>query len=232
MDLLIFQPDFIFFALRWIHFLAGIVWIGLLYYFNFVQGSFMAEADAGAKSQVTQKLLPRALWWFRWGAMITFISGWLYLIGETHRAPGILGTSWGVNILVGALLASFMWFNVWFIIWPNQKVVIANAVATASGQPANPAAPVSAGRALVASRTNTMFSVPMLFFMGAAKHLPYDTTNSNITLFFVLFGVLLAALQLNAFKGKTGPLTTVKGVISCGFILSAVLYILMECCLV
>ncbi len=91
------------FLLRWIHFLAGITWIGLLYYFNFVQVPFFAETEPGVRSGAQQKLLPRALWWFRWGAMITFLSGWLYLL---HYWLGLRGINdpgtWG--ILLGGLL--------------------------------------------------------------------------------------------------------------------------------
>jgi len=76
------------FLLRWIHFLAGITWIGLLYYFNFVQVPFFAETEPGVRSGAQQKLLPRVMWWFRWGAMITFLSGWIYLL---HYWLGIRG---------------------------------------------------------------------------------------------------------------------------------------------
>ncbi|MBI3992190.1 MAG: hypothetical protein HY342_02870, partial [Candidatus Lambdaproteobacteria bacterium] len=106
------------FILRWIHFMAGITWIGILYYFNFIQGAFMAEVEAGTKFDVTTKLLPRALWWFRWAAMITFIAGWLIYINK--GAAAYTGPN-GMAITFGGILGTIMWFNVWFIIWPNQK---------------------------------------------------------------------------------------------------------------
>src|SRR5438105_3257756 len=107
MSLSIFTLGGWFMLLRWIHYMSGVVWIGLLYYFNFVQGSFMAEADAGAKSTVTQKLVPRALWWFRWGAMFTFISGLIILLQTMHLGGmAIVHSSWFIAIGTGALLGT------------------------------------------------------------------------------------------------------------------------------
>lgn len=222
------------FILRWLHFFFGVMWIGHLYYFNFTQGSFMAEADAGTKSGVLTKLVPRALWWFRWGAMWTMTTGVLILGMKGHAARSfeIFATSWGVAILIGTVLGLTMWFNVWFIIWPNQKVVIASATQVAQGGAALPEAAASAGRALVASRTNTLFSIPMLFFMGAATHLPLNVRpESKLGLLAVILGVIWAGIQYNAVKGKTGPMTTVKGVIHSGFALAAVIYLVLEICL-
>ena len=216
-------------VLRWLHFVFGVIWIGHLYYFNFTQGPFMAETDPATKSGVTQKLLPRALWWFRWGAMFTFVTGWLYM---GHRwgemGSSFLQTSYGISILTGGILGSLMWFNVWFVIWPNQKVVIANAENVAKGQPANPAEPASAAAALLASRTNVLLSMPMLFFMGAANHLPYNVDAAQVGMYFVVFALVLAAIEFNAIKGKTGPMTSVKGVIHMGVLLTVVLYVLAE----
>lgn len=215
--------------LRWLHFFFGILWIGHLYYFNFTQGPFMAETDAATKSGVTQKLLPRALWWFRWGAMFTFVTGWLYL---GHRwgqlGSSFLQTSYGLAILTGAILGSLMWFNVWFVIWPKQQVVISNAETVAKGGQPNPAAASSAAGALLASRTNTLFSMPMLFFMGAASHLTMNVDPSRMTTYFIALTLILGLLELNALKGKTGPMTTVKGVIHMGTLLTVILYVLFE----
>lgn len=220
MNLAIFSMDGFLFLLRWLHFFFGVIWIGLLYYFNFVQGPFFAETDAKTKSTAIQQLVPRALWWFRWGAMFTFITGLLILSARGHMSGmEIFYSSWGVSILTGGLLGTFMWANVWFVIWPNQKKVIAGL----------PDAPAAGARALVASRTNTLFSIPMLFFMGAASHLPIQTgADSKLGVYWLVFALILLLLEANALKGKTGPLTTVKGVIHCGFALSAVIYVLME----
>src|SRR5260370_13645802 len=103
------------FLLRWLHYLGGITWIGLLYYFNFVQGPFMAEADPAAKSTATQKLLPRALRWFRCGAIVTFLTGILIIgkrFGESPLGAAAWSTPWAITILTGALFGTLMFFNV------------------------------------------------------------------------------------------------------------------------
>ncbi len=158
------------FILRWIHFLAGITWIGLLYYFNFIQGPFMGQAEDVTKKDITTKMAPRSLWWFRWSAMITVIAGMLMILNRIGLGgAGIMGTPWGISISIGGILGIIMWFNVWFIIWPNQKVIIAT---TTSGEGTEGNA--ARGRvAFLASRTNTMLSIPMLFFMAAASHGPW-----------------------------------------------------------
>lgn len=230
MDFALLGSDGLLFLLRWFHFFFGVIWIGLLYYFNFVHGAFMAEADAVAKPSVVQKLLPRALWWFRWGAMFTMITGLAYLSIRAHQIGGMFfQTPYGVCIMLGAGLGLVMWANVWFVIWPHQKVVIASATQVAGGGQALPQAATSAARALTASRTNVLFSIPMLFFMGAASHLGIAMDeNSNLTVTWIVLIAVIAALEFNALKGKTGPLTTIKGVIHCGFALAAFFYIFIE----
>jgi uncharacterized membrane protein len=230
MDLALFSFDGVLFVLRWLHFFFGVTWIGHLYYFNFVQGAFFAETDASTKSNAIQKLVPRALWWFRWGAMGTLITGLFILMGRGHHDGfGIFATSWGVTILLGFAMGLIMWFNVWFVIWPAQKVLIASTTAAAQGKPADPTAAARAARGGVCSRTNTMLSIPLLFFMGAASHLPLSVREgTNFTLIAIVMLLILAAIELNALKGKMGPMTTIKGVIHCGFGLTLVLYFLLE----
>jgi uncharacterized membrane protein len=209
------------FLLRWIHLLAGITWIGLLYYFNFVQGEYFKEADGGAKSDAIQKLVPRALWWFRWGAMFTFLSG-AALIGLKHLT--------GLGIMIGAVLGTLMFLNVWLIIWPKQKIVIASAKQVAGGGSPDPAAAGALGKAGLASRTNTLFSIPMLFFMASSIHLGGVQTPIAAVgaLWLALIFGLIALLEFNGIKGKTGPFTSVKGVIHMGVVLTVVLYVLAE----
>ena len=110
---------------RWLHMLAGVTWIGLLYYFNFVQTEYFKEAEPDHKAGAIQKLVPRALWWFRWGAMVTFLSG-VALLSYRHNVLTYA-------IVVGSLLATIMFLNVWLVIWPNQKIVVASAVQVADG---------------------------------------------------------------------------------------------------
>src|SRR5271170_2187767 len=147
MQFALFSTDGGLFLLRWVHFFAGVTWIGLLYYFNFVQGPFFAETDAATKSGAIQKLVPRALWWFRWGAMYTIATGLLILMIRGHRdGMQIFATSWGVSILTGFALGICMWANVWFVIWPGQQVVIASATQVAKGGQAIPEAAARGAR--------------------------------------------------------------------------------------
>ena len=159
--------------LRWFHVLAGITWIGVLYYFNFIQTPYFGTDLGGqARSAIVRGLVPNALWWFRWGAMITFLTGWLIVFTKLGHDSVPLGSGYMTLILTGGLMGTLMWANVWFVIWPAQQVVIANAEKVAAGGEADPAAGPRGARAGVASRTNTLFSVPMLFFMVAAANFP------------------------------------------------------------
>jgi uncharacterized membrane protein len=230
MDLALLSSEGFLYLLRWMHYFFGVAWIGLLYYFNFVQTPFMGDAatDAGAKSTVTRILVPRALWWFRWAAMFTFLTGLTILMIRSHQNPSSLNTPWGAGIITGSALAITMFLNVWLIIWPNQKVIIANAVGVAAGQPANPNVATHAARAALASRTNVLFSLPMLFFMGAGRHLPWQSATSLMT-YFIVFGLILGVIEFNAIKGKMiKPLSTVKGVIHASLGLWLVIYLLFE----
>src|SRR5437016_7876066 len=130
------------FLLRCFHLLAGITSIGMLYYLNFVQTPFFATADSPVRTgMIAGRLVGRALWWFRWGAMLTFITGWLYILHRIGQL-GLLGffqTSYGWAIFIGGIISSLMWFHVWFAIRPAQKVVIASAIQSAQGGQRYPA---------------------------------------------------------------------------------------------
>jgi uncharacterized membrane protein len=160
--------EFLAFGERWLHFLAGITWIGLLYYFNLVQTPALAAAaaDKGGPggAGILKYVAPRALLWFRWAALVTWLSGAAYLAQRgwfvsafrLHGAQAIIG--------MGAWLGTIMLFNVWVLIWPNQKKILGIVAATDEAK-------AKARRvAALASRTNTMLSIPMLFFMGASTH--------------------------------------------------------------
>ncbi len=156
---------------RWGHYLAGVTWIGLLYYFNFVQTPSFAAFEAGPRTESVRKLVPRALWWFRYGALLTLLTGISILaFQEVLFDMDYYKTARGISIATGILFALVMFLNVWLVIWPNQKIFIANAEATAAGREALPNAATAARKAACASRTNTLFSIPMLFFMGATSH--------------------------------------------------------------
>jgi len=225
------------FFLRWFHFLAGITWIGLLYYFNFVQTPFFASAEAPVRGgMITGGLVERALWWFRWGAMLTFITGWLIVLHKMGQLGlnGFFNTSYGWAIFYGGMLGSLMWFNVWFVIWPAQQVIIASARQVAKGGQAIVEAAARGQRGGFASRTNTMLSIPMLFFMGAASHLPLfaQTTAGAKVGALILLAVVMIAAEANAMVGTTGAgkklLTTLKGTFWAGFVLTAILYFGLE----
>jgi uncharacterized membrane protein len=158
----------LFFLAKYGHVLFGITWIGLLYFFNVVQVPAFAEMEPPARSEALRKVTWRALWWFRYAALLTFLTGVLML--------GIAGSDFkftkarGSAIYMGALLATTMFLNVWGIIWRYQKINIGSANAVAAGGQADPRAADAAKRAGRASRVNTFFSIPMLFFMLFAAH--------------------------------------------------------------
>ena len=225
------------FLLRWFHFLAGIAWIGMLYYFNFVQTPFFAGAEPAVRSgMIVGSLVGRALWWFRWGAMFTFITGWLIIFHRMGQqgVGGFFDTSYGWAIFIGGAIGTIMWANVWFVIWPAQQVVIESATRVSKGGQAIAEAAARGQRAGFVSRTNTLFSIPMLFFMGAASHLWRfaQIPNGNKIALLLVAGIVILLVELNALFGTTGatkkPLATVKGTFWAGFIVSAVLYLLFE----
>ena len=219
MDIALFSGVGVEHLFRWGHMVFGVAWIGLLYYFNFVQTEYFKEAEDAHRAGAIRKLVPRALWWFRWGAMFTFITGCVLL--------GFKGAGLTYDIVVGAGMATLMFLNVWLIIWPNQKIVIASAVQVAEGGEADPAAAGAAPKAALASRTNTLFSAPMLFLMGSSAHLPTGLlSDASVISMIVAFGIVLA-LEANAVVGKQGPLTSVSGVISSSVALTVVLYLVM-----
>jgi uncharacterized membrane protein len=160
------DADWVGLLLRWVHFLAGITWIGLLYFFNLINAAFLKSLDGPTKNIVIPKLMPASLSWFRHGATVTVLAGialYVYLYSKGGTGAMALG--------IGGLLGIIMMANVHAIIWPNQKKIIAAVTAAAQGTPA-PAEMAQWGRtALLASRVNFMLSIPMLLFMGAGSHI-------------------------------------------------------------
>ena len=155
---------------RYLHVLAGIMWIGLLWYLNFVQIPSMPKFTDEQKPAITKVIAPAVLFWFRWAALATIITGLIvaYLNGYIHQALALgIGSGGGKNtaIGIGMWLGLIMAFNVWFIIWPNQKKVLGIVEATPEEKP------VALKKAVIASRINTLFSLPMLLSMVAAQNL-------------------------------------------------------------
>ena len=148
---------------RYFHVLSGIDWIGLLYYFNFVQVPALGGVTAETKADIFKEgsIVRRALFWFRMGAHSTLLFGIILLIGLFGSK---LDHGGGIDIMIGATFASIMWFNVTFIIWPNQKKVIGITEADADEKAA------AGKKALMASRINTLLSIPMLFLMFSSTH--------------------------------------------------------------
>lgn len=221
-----FMPFFDY-LMRWGHIVFGIAWIGLLYYFNFVQGAFMAAASNDTKVEAFTMLVPKALWWFRWAAAFTFLTG-LYLLYVVMK-QGTLTE----DTLVAGLLATFMAANVWFIIWPNQKVVIASNEAVKAGGDADPNQGSAAAAALLASRTNTLFSLAMVFTMVSSAHHVHggDVASSGAWASawgFYAVAVLAVLIELNAIFGKMNPLIeSVKAVITSSVVLTIIVWLLL-----
>ena len=165
-----FNTDFWSWLFRYFHVISGVMWIGLLWYFNFVQVPNMSKITDEQKPAITKVIAPAALFWFRWAALATIVTGLIvaYLNGYVHQAMTLgIGTGWGQHSIIGIgmWLGIIMAFNVWFIIWPNQKKVLGIVEASDEDKP------IAAKKALVASRTNTLLSLPMLLTMVAAQNL-------------------------------------------------------------
>jgi len=173
-------PTFELFTLRWLHIVCGVMWIGLLWYFNFVQIPTMPKVPDELKKGVSGYIAPAALFWFRWGAMGTIFFGLVLALRNNYLLQAYSldfsdGTAgWPVvpkylAIGIGMWLGTIMWFNVWFVIWPNQQKAL-NIGGKYSDLPAPDKA--AAGKtAMIFSRINTLLSLPMLFSMVAAGHL-------------------------------------------------------------
>lgn len=189
--------------LRWGHIIFGIIWIGHLYFFNLVNVPFQGDLDKELKPKVNPKLLLRALYWFRWGAMYTFLFGWV-LFGYKYFHQHLLFlpeggiSNRGIWILFGGILGSIMWFNVWFVIWPRQKLILGGIL---SGTP-HPDAAKLATTAGKASRFNTYASGPMLFGMVVPSNYPGWHT-AGILIALVLGVGFWFGMIKRSFKVKT-----------------------------
>jgi uncharacterized membrane protein len=223
---------------RWGHYLAGVTWIGLLYYFNFVQTPAFAGFEAGARNESTAKLVPRALWWFRFGALLTVLTGLSILAFQENFDGDYFKSAPGISISTGILLALIMFANVWGIIWRNQKIVIANAQGILAGKEADPAAAAAARRGATASRTNTLFSIPMLFFMGATSHFSgsYDIfpSGGSRALYWIIVLVVVGVIEYIAISAPAAGAPQAwhidqhKNTIIAGFVLAAFFILLWE----
>ncbi len=166
-----FDAAFWKFLFRWLHVLSGVMWIGLLWYFNFVQIPNMPKIPDEQKPAIGKVIAPAALFWFRWGAMGTIVTGLILAALNGYIVDAILlgltpgGSAGHTSIGIGMWLGTIMWFNVWFVIWPNQKKALGMVEADADTKAK------AARTAMLFSRTNTLLSIPMLFAMVSAQTL-------------------------------------------------------------
>ncbi len=204
--------NFIHWVLRWWHVVFGVCWIGLLYYFNFVQVPSFPTMDAPHRNGAIDKLVPRALWYFRYAALATAVTGILMLglwsSGDNKNYTG----DYGLMIWTGSVIGLVMLANVWLVIWPNQQTVIANARGVLAGKEADPKAAEAGRKALLASRTNAILSIPMLMFMTGAQSLTglYPDGVSPAILWVIIVAAIVGVLEASALGfigGFQGPLT-------------------------
>jgi len=194
------------FGWRWLHIVFGIAWIGLLWYFNLVQvpsfAEYGTEGDGPKARNVSINILARrALWYFRWSALATVVTG-LLITGTTKDYYDNFGkNSRGLSISTGMLIGIIMFLNVWGVIWRNQKVVLANAANVIAGGQPDPAAAAAARAAGMASRQNTIFSVTLIWFMTYTSHGPLignDLSSSKVAIYWIITLIIIAVLELNA----------------------------------
>jgi uncharacterized membrane protein len=233
------------------HVIVAVMWMGLLWFFNFVQTPAYAEMEPAARNSAFDKLTWRALWWFRWASAATVVFGLLILaIGSgakntigLYRKDYWLHTARGPGLFIGIIMGIVMFLNVWLVIWPNQQVVIGNARKLLGGGEADPNAAAAARAGAMASRQNTVFSLPVLFFMVAAAHF-WDSPainradiSSGKTIVYILIGLaVIGVLEANALglisgRGNGGLnviYETHKNAMITGFVIIAVMYVLGE----
>jgi len=234
-------------AFRISHVIVAVMWMGLLWFFNFVQTPAFAEMSAPGRNEAMDKITWRALWWFRWAAAATVVFGLLLLAvggSDLYDSDFWLHSTAGPVLLIGIVMGLTMFFNVWLVIWPNQQIVIANARNLLSGGEADPNAAAAARAGAMASRQNTIFSLPVLAFMVGSAHffrLPDSFTfgglSSGKSVIWIIIGlIVVAVLELNALgmisgRGNTGLnviYETHKNAMYTGFGIIVVMYILAE----
>ena len=198
--------------MRLTHVMFAVMWMGLLWFFNFVQTPAYAEMEPSARNNAFDKLTWRALWWFRWAAIGTIVSG-LFIIAVAPK--GSYGSSFwkapeGMGIAAAIVFALVMGYNVWMVIWPNQQIVIANARNVSAGGEADPKAPIAARAGAMASRQNTIFSFTVFLFMVGASHIFAVDAHFKVepaagvrVLFYIVVLAIAGLMEANAL-GKIG----------------------------
>ena len=233
------------------HVIVAVMWMGLLWYFNFVQTPAYAEMDPAARNSAFDKITWRALWWFRWAAAATVVFGLLLLaIGSgakttigLYRKDYWVHSAAGPTLGIGILMGLVMFANVWGVIWPKNQIVIGNARNLLAGGEANPAAAGAARAGAMASRQNTIFSIPLLVFMVGASHFYFvqpvfsKFLSSGHTIPYWIIGlIVIIVMELNALgkisgTGNTGlnwMYETHKNAMITGFGLVVFFYVFAE----
>ncbi len=232
------------------HVIVAVMWMGLLWFFNFVQTPAYAELEPAVRNSAFDKITWRALWWFRWAAAATVTFGVLILaIGgsDVYDSDWWIHSSAGPTLLLGIVMGIVMFLNVWLVIWPQNQVVIGNSRTLLAGGEANPNAAASARAGAMASRQNTIFSLPVLFFMVGSAHghgfftlgdsFAVGSLSAGKAWIYIIIGlIVIAVLEANALgyisgRGNTGLnviYETHKNAMYTGFGIIVVMYILAE----
>lgn len=216
------------------HILSGITWIGLLYFFNFVQVPVYPQLSDGARSEALRNITLRTLWWFRYAAFLTFLFG-VSILAVWDDTAFYEGPH-GVAIITGMILGTTMFLNVWGVIWPSQKIIIGSAESVAAGGEADPRAGERAKPAGRASRVNTLFSIPLLFFMVFAAHFGgfWDEPLGSTLVYWIFFLVIWALIEASALGLIAGydnefnklVFNDHRNTIVAGFVLWGVIYLI------
>lgn len=212
--------------LRWFHLLAGVCWIGLLWYFDFVQTPFFeSELGAPARRSVVRGLMPSMLRWLRWSATFAVLAGLSLALISFREGPALTGP-YATQILTGGLVGILLWINVWFAIRPAERDLIAGSEPGAGGADATRQL---LPRAAVACRISTLLSIPMLFLMSSASHFHF-AEGDNWLLYWLITGALLLLVELPALTAPGFPIRklvrSVPSTISAGLGLTLVFYLI------
>lgn len=222
---------------HWIHVLAGVIWIGTVYFFNFYLTPFLEKTRPEVRVAVFHGLVPLTLVWFRWASLATVLTGALIYAHWVASVGGAVFFQWphGLAISIGGLLGVVMFVNGWFVMHPHQKIVIASATRVAQGGQPDPAAPAHSRRVVLASRTNLLLSIPMFFFMVAAGHGPSMSAMSQTASpfwFWIVALAVIGAIEMNALTAAEGGpkriLGSLSGTFAAGFVLLALFYVLIN----
>ena len=223
---------------RYAHVVVGVTWIGILYYFNFVQVPAFAKMEAPHRNGAIDQLVPRALWYFRWSAAATAVTG-IGLYGLQQSLHVYDGGNGAHSIFTGMIIGLIMLTNVWMFIWPNQRIVIANARGLLAGKEADPNTATAGRKALLASRTNALLSFTMAMFMTGTSHFfgsgHFDANGGKVWIYWIIAIALLAVIEANALGyigGLQGQFTKLledfRNIFYGGAALAVIFYLMWE----